>query len=41
MGGASGKCGGEEKYTKGFSGETCMKQATWKTLAQREGSYRE
>jgi hypothetical protein len=25
MGGASGKYGGEEKYTKGFSGETCMK----------------
>jgi len=24
MGGASGTYGGEEKYLKGFSGETCM-----------------
>jgi hypothetical protein len=34
MGEACGTCGEEERCLQGFGGETCGKQATWKTHTQ-------
>ena len=34
MGIVCGTCGGEERCMHGSGGETCQKEATWKTQAQ-------